>query len=77
MGTDAFVGTSVIGDVVAGEFIDRKGDGYCPTCGEERAPGTYVTIRLRDERAALVGGPVQITYLPRTEETPNAPPTSD
>jgi hypothetical protein len=52
-----YTGRSFDGRVVAGEFVDHND-------ADGRAPGTYVTIRLDDPKAGLVGGPARITYLP-------------
>jgi hypothetical protein len=50
--------------VVAAEFIP-EGDPYRDDKEEPpRAAGTYVTLRLDDMDAAVVGGRVRIEYLP-------------
>lgn len=54
---DHHAGKIIDGEVVAGEFVGKDDE-------EGREPGVYVTIKLRNERTAIVGGPVQITYLP-------------
>jgi hypothetical protein len=52
-----YTGRSFDGRVVAGEFVG-------PDDADGRAPGTYITIRLDDINAGLVGGPARVTYLP-------------
>lgn len=54
---DTMTRSSVTGQVAAGEFV-REDD------AEQRRPGTYITIRLDDIDAAIVGGRVSVTYLP-------------
>jgi hypothetical protein len=54
---DNYTGRSFDGRVVAGEFVGHDD-------ADGRAPGTYVTIRLDDPKAGLVGGPARVTYLP-------------
>jgi hypothetical protein len=55
--TDNYTGRSFDGRVVGGEFVS-----VCDPDG--RDPGTYITIRLDDPKAGLVGGPARVTYLP-------------
>lgn len=57
---DHYAGRTVIGEVVAGEFVGKDDE-------EGRDPGVYITIQLKDERTAIVGGPVEVTYLPMPE----------
>lgn len=49
------------GKVVAGEFVGADDE-------DQRPPGTYITIRLDDPGAGLVGGRVQVTYLPLDQD---------
>jgi hypothetical protein len=67
---DNYTGRSFDGRVVAGEFVDHDD-------ADGRAPGTYVTIRLDDPNAGLVGGPARVTYLPlNASATADRPPSA-
>ena len=53
--------------VVSAEFIP-DGDPYRDDQDDAPRPaGTYVTVRLDDADAAIVGGRVSVEYLPQTE----------
>jgi hypothetical protein len=54
---DHYAGKTIRGEVVAGEFVGTKDE-------EGREPGIYITIKLADQKTAIVGGPVDVTYLP-------------
>lgn len=60
--SDAMIdGKRFVGKVVAGEFVVTDDE-------DGRPPGTYITIRLDDPDAQLVGGRVQVTYLPPDQD---------
>jgi len=54
--------------VVAAEFVSA-GDLFDSDEDEPRPPGTYLTVRLDDDRVAVVSGKVVIEYLPKDEQT--------
>lgn len=55
----------MIATVVAAEFV-TDGDPHRDDMDDPpREAGTYVTVLLDDDGAAIVGGKVQITYLPK------------
>ena len=60
---DHYAGKVIAGEVVAGEFVTENDE-------EGREPGVYITIKLKDQRTALLGGPVQVTYLPMPKAHP-------
>ncbi len=65
------MGTVLTATVVAAEFVS-DGDKYRDNQDDPPRPaGTYLTIRLDDDDAAVVAGKVSITYLPNAKEPPN------